>query len=625
MRAPSIALMFWAAATSFATAQQLTYNAAALPSQNVWTNGVELADVDGDLDLDILFANGSAYGGAGGAEAQHLFLNNGNGTFTAAHANLNVANFDALMVIAEDLDGDGDNDLVYAPSGPFPATTQKPRLLINNGSGVFTDKSATNLPSTTLDSFCVCAGDVDDDGDLDLVFTDGASLGGTAAQSHLFLNDGSAVFTDATATNLPADTFNAQDVILLDFDGDFDVDIAQSGKGGAGKRSRLWKNDGSGHFAIDSVMNTVGTSGTYEIDWGDLDGDGDLDAAVQSLVLDNEGWARNNSGASVSVFQFSGANGDDDNEMAEFDYDNDGDLDVVVASLASTEKVYRNDSGTFNRVTGVIAAQADATLDLAIGDVNGDGRYDIVTAQGEAPSFLDKVYVNNGSVDTLDPVAMALETPSIATPATKFHAQLRDAINDDGHVNVTARFVAATKDAAAGTLASGNATHMGTGLFRAPVPTGATTTWEQLAWIAKDSAGNVTHFGPITIGGTSTWSDLGNAKAGAKGLPELFGVGHLSSGTPGSMNLVSARASSAAMLFVSLASSPVPLAGGTLVAYPQILALPLATNTAGELTLPFTWPSGIPAGTNVFAQFVIADAAATAGAAFSNAVMLTAR
>src|SRR5262245_48907326 len=89
-----------------AAAQQFVYDAAALPAQSVWTDGVALADVDLDGDVDILFANGSSYGGTGtqGAQPQHLFENDGLGVFAAAHSDLNVANFNAKMVIAEDFD-----------------------------------------------------------------------------------------------------------------------------------------------------------------------------------------------------------------------------------------------------------------------------------------------------------------------------------------------------------------------------------------------------------------------------------------------------------------------------------------------------------------------------------------
>src|SRR5687768_11578094 len=90
-------------------AQQFTYDSTALPAQNIWTDGVEIVDIEGDGDNDILFANGSTYS-SGGAQPQHLFLNDGAGNFTAAHGQLNVANFNAKMVIAEDFDQDGDLD-----------------------------------------------------------------------------------------------------------------------------------------------------------------------------------------------------------------------------------------------------------------------------------------------------------------------------------------------------------------------------------------------------------------------------------------------------------------------------------------------------------------------------------
>src|SRR5262245_7361390 len=99
-----------------ATAQTLVVNATALPANNVWTDGVAIADVDKDGDNDILFANGSAYGGTGatGAQPQHLFLNDGTGTFSDASVKLAVANFNAKMVIAKDFDNDGLLDLVYS-------------------------------------------------------------------------------------------------------------------------------------------------------------------------------------------------------------------------------------------------------------------------------------------------------------------------------------------------------------------------------------------------------------------------------------------------------------------------------------------------------------------------------
>ncbi len=159
------ALAFLALAPA-ALAQQFMYSAAALPAQTSFTDGVELVDVDGDTDIDIVFANRGGTGigayGAGTATAQHLFLNNGSGVFTAAHAQLNVANFAAAMVVAEDVDNDGDPDLLYARDAGWPNPTAGPKVLINNGAGVFADESGTRMPAGfNMCGFGIAGGDAD--------------------------------------------------------------------------------------------------------------------------------------------------------------------------------------------------------------------------------------------------------------------------------------------------------------------------------------------------------------------------------------------------------------------------------------------------------------------------------
>ena len=251
------------------------------PAQSIWTDGVELVDVDADGDVDIVFANGNNYGSTGtaGAQDQHLFLNDGSGGFTAAHNQLDHGtNFNAKMVIAEDFDGDNDPDLMFASgSGGAP-----PRLLLNDGAGNFSNASG-NLPAGNLRSFGVVGGDIDDDGDIDVCITDGGTFGGIATQQRLWVNNGAGVFTDVTASQMPVDNYNCQDVIFVDFDRDYDVDLLLTGKGATGKRGRLYLNDGSGNFSIASAMDQVGSGNTYEGDWADLDGDGDFDCNVQSL------------------------------------------------------------------------------------------------------------------------------------------------------------------------------------------------------------------------------------------------------------------------------------------------------------------------------------------------------
>jgi hypothetical protein len=614
--------LLWSA--SSLTSQQFTRDASALPAQNVWTDGVLVADVDGDGDMDILFANGSSYGG-GGAQPQHYFKNNGSGVFSPSHDLLNVSNFNAKMVIAEDFDNDGDLDLMYAPEGPYPSTTQVPRMLVNQGGlqggteGAFVNDSAARLPNLTMASFCVAAGDIDDDGDLDVVFTNGATFSGQASQARLYLNDGNGFFTDATSSNLPTDLYNAQDVTLFDYDGDLDVDIALAGKGGSGKRARLYLNDG-GVFTISNAMNGLGSGATYEIDWGDLDGDGDFDAAVQSIAGQSEGWGRNDGPiTALPENTFPTPNGGDDNEMGCMDYDSDGDLDVFVGSLGATEKMYRNDGGgTFVNQQGQIESQGDATLDMGFGDLDGDGDIDFVTGQGESGNFTNKVYDNGGTADVTDPTIFGKDDPkNWGIYETVFHVQAQDALSDDGHTNMTAAY-SYTTNVGSG---SGTATRMGGGLFRAAVPTAIGQDSIDLDFTVTDWAGNSSVSSASVVEG-GVWTNLGGGTVGLNGMPELHMSGPLLAGGGSTLDLAIKKAPAGSLMLFWASLSPVatPLWGGTIHVFPADVKVILFADGDGEFNVSIPWAAGVPSATVSSWQVLVQDGSTIFGATLSNAV-----
>ena len=609
------------------SAQQFTYNAVTpnLPAQNIFTDGVELVDVDADDDLDIVFSNRGGAGagayGTGSPAAQHLFLNDGSGMFTAAHAQLNVANMAAPMVIAEDFDLDGDPDLMYARDSVWPNPTAPPVILINDGTGNFTNETAARIPAGFfMTGFGIAAGDTDNDGDLDVVVTNGGNFNGVATQARLLQNDGTGVFTNITATNMPVDTYNAQDVTLLDVDNDLDIDILLSGKGALAKRSRLYLNNGAGVFSINNSMNELGGNLTYEIDYADLDGDTDFDAFIQSNNMLQEGWAQNTGTAGLwPEVNIAGPN-QDDNEIACLDFDNDGDLDGIVGSLGGSERAYTNNgAASFLLTAGVFQAVGDSTMDMAFGDLNGDDKYDFVTAQGEANN-LDKVYINNGPADTLPPVFKVVETPAaIGASETVFRARVQDAISDDGHVNATLSYSWVTTGAGASS-GSGDARPQGGGQWRAAVPTNPGTLSVSLTWTATDAAGNSANNGPIVVGAADPWTDLGGGLAGVSGIPVLVGSGPLTTGSAGGLALSSAAPSAICALFISLASTPAPFACGTLIPIPIVFQLNLFTNGAGNLNLNWpSWPAGL-SGASVYFQYAIADGAAVCGVSISNGV-----
>jgi len=245
-----------------------------MPRQAIETNAVVLGDVDMDGDLDMVVGNGN------GPRQSWLYLNDGSGTFqdvTAARMPRHIARTNDVALA--DVDNDGDLDLVLA-NGYFYYYYHPNLLYLNDGTGTFTDATAARLPPDGDDSLTVDLGDVDGDGDLDMVFGNGGYAG--SDQNRLYLNDGSGTFIDATATHMPAVRDGTQDVVLGDMDGDGDLDLVAANWG----QNRLYLNDGTGTFSDVTVPrmpsdNNRGHAAALE----DVDADGDLD-----MVFGNGGW-----------------------------------------------------------------------------------------------------------------------------------------------------------------------------------------------------------------------------------------------------------------------------------------------------------------------------------------------
>ena len=161
---------------------------------------VELADFDNDGDLDILFAN-AKYAMNYDPEKHttdfrdRLLWNDGKGHFTEdLSTGLSAHNEQTYGFTIADLSGDGHLDVIVRQQkdhdyGPDPSmdSSHNNRLYFGDGSGGFTEVTNTSLTSK-MDKYTVCA-DVDNDGDVDCVMSNGVGkhLG-------LFLNNGSGSF-----------------------------------------------------------------------------------------------------------------------------------------------------------------------------------------------------------------------------------------------------------------------------------------------------------------------------------------------------------------------------------------------------------------------------------------------
>ncbi len=116
----------------------------------------------------------------------------------------------------------------------------------------------------------------------------------------------------------------------------------------------------------------------------------------------------------------------------------------------------------------------------------------------------------------------------------------------------------------------------------------------------------------------SPWTDLGFALAGTAGLPSLTGTGALAGGDPMSLDLTQARPLASVALFIGFTQLGAPFKGGTLVPAADILLTGLPTNAGGALSLPTTWPVGLPSGLALYFQEWIVDPVGPKGVAASN-------
>lgn len=366
--------------------------------------GLAFADIDGDGDRDLHVATGSQFT-VGGQD--RLYRNDGRGVFTDITAgNLPSDDRRTEAALFVDVDGDGDVDLVHGNT-PFTGASGQNRLFLNDGSGAFTDVTATHLPADQDYTSSLAAGDVDADGDVDLVIGN-SPLTIQSVGNRLYLNDGTGVFTDATTGRLPTTPQFPRRMALADLDGDGDLDLTVCNLGGSSD-VRLYANDGSGTFSDQTATRLVPALLEFaDLALADCDGDGDVDlVAVTPGVQRNRFYRNNGNGvfldATLPTFN---ARGDELLELG--DIDGDGDIDVVVSNwLGGETQLMLNDgtggftpapAGSLPTLHGLIGGFGG----LALADVDSDTDLDLML-QGAASGRLswngsaEQLLLNDGS------------------------------------------------------------------------------------------------------------------------------------------------------------------------------------------------------------------------------------
>lgn len=238
----------------------------------------------GDINKD---GNDDVFVGGAKGQVGQIYLHAGNGKLDLLSSSCfkDDASFEDTAASFFDADGDGDLDLVVGTGGNIGLDKESyiTRLYINNGKGGFM-RSKNNLPSTRSNISVIAPCDFDADGDIDL-FIGSRSVPGVFGvnPNHLLLiNDGSGTFTDGS-DRYAYDLKNAgmvTDAKWIDIDGDKIIDLLTVSDWGA---PMILKNSGKRLSKLNSSLDSL--NGWWKvIESSDLDEDGD-----QDLILGNAG------------------------------------------------------------------------------------------------------------------------------------------------------------------------------------------------------------------------------------------------------------------------------------------------------------------------------------------------
>ncbi|MCH9032733.1 MAG: VCBS repeat-containing protein, partial [candidate division Zixibacteria bacterium] len=204
------------------------------------THGCAWFDIDGDGYQDLYVANSSS-------QQNDLYLNQGDGSFSQITVGPAVSGFEfSLRAASGDFDNDLDLDIFVSNGGD-----QDNSLYVNTGAGTFTDISSVLTVASGGFSQSGVWADFDNDGDLDLLVTNG--FGSSSDFNYLYWNEGEGVFTPEFVGSLVTDQGWALGCAVADFDLDGDLDIA-IGKGlNDTENNALYFNDGNGNNWISII------------------------------------------------------------------------------------------------------------------------------------------------------------------------------------------------------------------------------------------------------------------------------------------------------------------------------------------------------------------------------------
>ncbi|TWT78378.1 FG-GAP repeat protein [Posidoniimonas polymericola] len=318
----------------------------------MYADSITTADLDRDGDVDIIASLGD-----GGL----VWRENLSGGIFANHL-IDSERVIGYALSTADLDLDGDLDLLVGS-----AVADSVLWYENVGQLAFVRRNA--FPSLR-DPRMVAASDVDRDGDIDVL---GVSSGSDRTIAW-YLNDGRQVFTEQIVS---AGLYQPWDSVARDIDGDGDLDVLVASVNG----DVLWfENAGDGNHIEQLAVGGLGYS--TAVSAGDFDADGDTDIVAWSEDDERLVWLENDGGEVFTQHEInafpSSPHAVHSIEVVDLDGDSDLDLAVNISSTGGFAWYENDGSGSF--VEHAMSPANGAQLPVAA-DLDNDGDLELLTGR----------------------------------------------------------------------------------------------------------------------------------------------------------------------------------------------------------------------------------------------------
>ncbi|MFZ5971469.1 MAG: BspA family leucine-rich repeat surface protein [Bacteroidota bacterium] len=299
---------------------------------------VEVYDIDGDGDFD-------SFGTGGNATYVNWYRNEGNGG-NPTEISIQSGLINSLSLAGGDLDSDGDVDVVAVTEILFLGN----RLVWyrNNGGGNFSSSTLlAGLPVPVGSDSYLYQVDINRDGAMDIL-----AYWANPRELVWYENDGSETFT----THLVTTTAEEQRLSTADLDQDGDLDILATSTSSTAELS-WYENDGNENFTFRSIALSPGTSGLRSVKSVDIDGDTDLDLVAGPYWFENDG-SQNFSQYVITPGLANSAGGSLFSHGVNYgDMDGDGDMDLLTHGFVGNGFRWQ-ENGRFMSVTSTTPGNA---------------------------------------------------------------------------------------------------------------------------------------------------------------------------------------------------------------------------------------------------------------------------